>query len=36
MREKGLIRAKQFSWDGYRTSLWRAFNGEVKTLSKNN
>jgi glycosyltransferase involved in cell wall biosynthesis len=32
MREKGLSRAKQFSWDGYRTALWRAFNGESSTV----
>jgi glycosyltransferase involved in cell wall biosynthesis len=34
MREKGLSRAKQFSWDGYRTALWRAFNGESPTIHK--
>jgi glycosyltransferase involved in cell wall biosynthesis len=28
LRDKGISRAKQFSWENYRTALWRAFNGE--------
>ena len=34
MRENGLQRVKQFTWEAYRTALWRAFNGEATTVLK--
>ena len=36
MRAKGLDRAKHFSWDAYRTALWRAFNGESSPVLEQN
>jgi len=36
MRAKGIQRAKHFSWDAYRTALWRAFNGEATTIFQGN
>jgi glycosyltransferase involved in cell wall biosynthesis len=34
LRAKGIERAKKFSWDSYRTALWRAFNGESSTVQQ--
>jgi len=34
MRANGLQRVKQFTWEAYRTALWRAFNGEATTVLK--
>ena len=31
-REKGLARAKQFTWTDYRTALWRAFGGKSTSI----